>query len=100
MSSVPPSQWKPRGEIVTRAVAGETILVPVRNRVGDLNSIFTLNETGALIWDMIGTRATRSQIVEAVAREFDVPSGDAERDALEFIASLEAAGLIVPCESN
>ena len=93
-------RWQPRGEIVARAIAGETILVPVRNRVGDLDSIYTLNDVGALIWELIGARASGSQIVDAVTSEFDVPPGQAERDALDLIGSLEAAGLIEPCSQN
>ena len=33
-------------EIVTRNIAGETIIVPVKGRVGDMDSIYTLNEVG------------------------------------------------------
>jgi hypothetical protein len=40
-------------DLVTRDVAGETIVVPIKNKVGDLNSIFTLNEIGTVIWGLI-----------------------------------------------
>ena len=92
-----PYRWQPKGEIVAREIAGETILVPVRNRVGDLNSIFTVNELGAFVWSLIGARASGHHIVEAISTEFDVSPAEAERDALEFIASLEAAGLVERC---
>jgi hypothetical protein len=95
-----PHHWQPKGDIVAREIAGETILVPVRNRVGDLNSIFTLNEVGALIWELIGARASGRHIIDAMSKEFDVPRAEAERDALEFIASLEAAGLVERCSQN
>jgi hypothetical protein len=95
-----PYHWQPKGEIVAREIAGETILVPVRNRVGDLDSIFTLNEVGAFVWGLIGARASGSHIAGAIATEFDVSPAEAERDALEFIASLEAAGLVEPCSQN
>ena len=38
---------------VTREIAGETIIVPIKGRVGDLDSIYTLNEVGTLIWQLI-----------------------------------------------
>jgi hypothetical protein len=40
-------------DFVTREVAGETIIVPIRGNVGDLNSIYTLNEVGTKIWELI-----------------------------------------------
>ena len=39
--------------IVSREIAGEVILVPIRNNVGDLESIYTLNETAARIWALL-----------------------------------------------
>jgi hypothetical protein len=31
-------------DLVTRKVGDEAVIVPIRNRVGDLESVFTLNE--------------------------------------------------------
>ena len=33
-------------------IAGETIVVPIRGQVGDLESIYNLNEVGSVIWEM------------------------------------------------
>ena len=90
-------RWQVKGEVVTRAIADETILVPVRNCVGELDSIYTLNEVGAFVWELICARASGQQIVDAIASEFDVPTEQAERDAFEFIGSLETAGLVEFC---
>ena len=38
---------------VTREIAGETIIVPIRSHVADLDSIYTLNEVGTLIWSLV-----------------------------------------------
>jgi hypothetical protein len=40
-------------DFVTRDIAGETIIVPVRDGVGDLNSIYTLNELGTRVWQLV-----------------------------------------------
>ncbi len=37
--------------VVSRRVAGETLIVPVRGKVGDLASIYSFNGTGSLIWE-------------------------------------------------
>jgi len=83
-------------DCVTREIAGEMIVVPVRGHVGDLDSIYTLNEAGSAIWRMIDGRTSVARIVEALCKEYDVASDDAAKDVGEFIGSLEAAGLICP----
>ena len=85
-----------KGEFVSRTIAGETILVPVRGRVGDLDSIFNLNETASFIWNRIDGRATFDEIVAQVCSEFEVNREDAVADARQFIAALQESGLIAP----
>jgi methyltransferase-like protein len=85
-----------KGEFVARAIAGETVVVPVRGQVGDLNAIYNFNDVGTFIWEHIDGSTNVRQIVDAVANEFEITPEVAERDALEFIASLETAGMIEP----
>ena len=39
--------------VVARCVGGETLIVPVRGKVGDLASIYSFNPTGSLIWQSL-----------------------------------------------
>jgi len=39
--------------VVARVVGGETLIVPVRAKVGDLASIYSFNRTGTLIWKLL-----------------------------------------------
>ena len=81
-------------DLVTREIAGETIIVPIRNNVGDLDSIYTFNELGTLIWQSIDGRTSVGQIVESISRAYDVTPEEASKDTSEFLDSLEEAGLI------
>jgi hypothetical protein len=81
-------------DLVTRRIAGETIVVPVRSGVGDLTSIFTLNETGSFVWELIEKGVRFGQIAEALSGEYEVPMKDAEMDLATFLESLREAGLI------
>jgi hypothetical protein len=91
-----PNAYVKTGEFVTRAIAGELIVVPITAGVGDLDSIYTLNEVGAAIWELIDGTTTVEGIVSAVAREFEVDTDQAKADVLEFVTSLAEAGLIRP----
>jgi hypothetical protein len=83
-----------RDDLVTRSITGETIIVPIQGLVGDLDGIYTLNEVGTTVWDLIDGKVSVGQIVDAVRDEYDVPPDEAERDVIELIGSLEEAGLI------
>jgi len=83
-------------DLVTRCVAGETIIVPVRAHVAELDSIFTLNEVGTLIWERIDGRTQVGQIAEAICRAYQIALEEAGKDVVEFLDCLETAGLIRP----
>jgi len=42
-------------EVVSRQIEGELILVPIRRGVGDLNSLYTLNQVGLVLGFHAGT---------------------------------------------
>jgi len=79
---------------VTREIAGETIVVPIRGRTEDLDSIFTLNEQGTLIWNLLDGRTNVNQIVETISKTYEVTEDEATKDTIDFLTSLETAGLI------
>ena len=83
-------------DLVTRDVAGERIIVPIKGHVGDLEGVYTLNELGATIWQLINGQATARELAEAVRNEYDVGEAEAEKDVVDFLRSLEDAGLIRP----
>ena len=85
-------------EFVTRRIADETIIVPVVGGVGELDTIFTLNQVGSHIWELIQAPTTVQAIVDSVTRTFDGPAAHIERDVVEFLEQLAAAGLIAPLD--
>ncbi len=83
-----------KSDLVTRAITGETIIVPVHGHVGDLDSIYTLNEVGSAVWGLIDGETSVSQIIDAISVDYEVTRAETERDIIEMIGSLETAGLI------
>jgi hypothetical protein len=74
--------------VVSRKIVDELILVPIRQSVAEMEMLYTLNEVGARVYDLIdGTRPVK-HIVDAIVREFDVSEQTAEADVREFIAQL------------
>ena len=81
---------------VTRRIAGETVIVPVSGNVAGLESVYTLNEVGSFVWQLIDGRSTAQAIAEAVGAEYDVTLDQAARDVDELLSTLEGKGLVRP----
>jgi len=71
--------------IVTRKTGSEYVLVPVTNDIADMNSVFTLNETGAFIWEEIDGKKNIEEIISALTAEYDIDDKNAEADVLSFM---------------
>jgi hypothetical protein len=80
--------------VVARVVAGETLIVPVRSKVGDLASIYSFNGTGTLIWKLLASPKSVAELAAAVAQEHEVDPAQAENDVTNFVNEMKAVGLV------
>jgi hypothetical protein len=80
---------------VARQIAGEMILVPIRQNVGDLESIYILNETAIAAWQSFDGICTIADIRDKIVSEFEVDEQQAAEDLLELVADLERIGALV-----
>ena len=81
--------------VVSRVIAGETLIVPVRKGLGDLASIYSLNEVGSMIWEALQHRRDQDEIVELIKQEFEDDGADVQRDVETFLAEMQSAGLVL-----
>lgn len=87
--------YKQIADVVTRVIAGEKLIVPVRGNLADMQNIFTVDEVGSLIWDNINGRRSMGEILVLISDEFDVAEAEAAADLRDFLESLKKAGLIM-----
>jgi hypothetical protein len=80
---------------IARQIAGEMILVPIRQNVGDLDSIYTLNETAMFTWQLLDGAHTLNDIRRQISMGFEVDELEAGQDLLELVADLERARVVV-----
>jgi hypothetical protein len=80
-------------KIVARRIADEVILVPVSREVGEIDSLYVLNDVGARIWDLIDGRSLE-QVRDAIVDEFEVNEATAEEDVTLLIEQLKEIGAI------
>ncbi|MFZ0199563.1 MAG: PqqD family protein [Candidatus Sulfotelmatobacter sp.] len=80
--------------VVSRRISGETLIVPVRGKVGDLASIYSFNETGSLIWQSMESPKSLADLISAVQQEYAVSYEQAERDVKQFLNDTLSVGLV------
>jgi hypothetical protein len=82
--------------LVTRDLAGEKIIVPVRGKVGDLNSIYTLNAVANDIWGLLDGQRTVAEIVQKLEQEYEVDPIILANDVCRVLDDLSGEGLVRP----
>jgi hypothetical protein len=75
-------------QVVSRKIVDELILVPMRKNVADMETLYTLNEVGARVYELIDGAASVRKIVNTIVLELEVTEREAESDAREFIEQL------------
>ena len=77
-----------------RVYDGEAVIISP-----DDSTMHTLNPVGTLIWEAADGRTPVDSIVARICTEFEVETARAERDALGFIETLCARGLLTVAEA-
>ncbi|MBW2063626.1 MAG: PqqD family protein [Deltaproteobacteria bacterium] len=86
--------YKKRGSMASRRIGDNMVLVPIGKGVADLENIYTLNETGAFIWEMVDGMTKVGEIRDVIVKEYDITPAEAEQDLLEHLNQLETIGAI------
>ncbi len=84
----PAAVYAKHPDYVQRDVAGECILVPIRRRLSEANSIYVLNETGAALWNRLDGRRTLHEIMTDFIAEYDVSRDDLAKDVTTLMDDL------------
>jgi 5'(3')-deoxyribonucleotidase len=74
--------------VVTRKTGNEYVLVPISNNIADMNSVYTLNETGAFIWELIDGKREVEEIISELTKEYDIDVSTARADVMDFVEKM------------
>ena len=74
--------------VVTRKTGNEYVLVPITDNIADMDSVYTLNETGAFIWEQIDGKKSTEEIISAMTEEYEIDKYTATEDVLQFITKM------------
>jgi hypothetical protein len=81
-------KYRRNENFVYRKIENETILVPIKDNVGDMGSIYNLNEVAAFIWERLDGEKRLLDIENMIVDEFQVSPEQAMADLREFVSRL------------
>jgi hypothetical protein len=82
-----------KDNVVAREILDETLLVPIRGQLADMQRLFVLEGVGEFIWNSMDGKKTTAEIAREIVAEFDVMPEEAERDLTTFLARLREMDL-------
>jgi len=80
--------------VVSRIVADEALVVPIRGGVGDLDSIYSFNDAGTRLWTLIQSGGSASELARHLEEMYGIDARQAASDAESFLRELAEEGLI------
>ncbi|MCU0242080.1 MAG: PqqD family protein [Vicinamibacteria bacterium] len=86
--------YKKDNDVVLRDLAGEQLLIPIRNSVAQMHAIFALTGIGVEIWKLLDGARTLGEVQAAIVARFEVSEETAWTDLRRFVAELEEGGLV------
>ena len=81
---------------VSRKIADEIILVPIKRDAGELDAIYNLNnEVSVRIWELINGKRSLKEVKQKILEEFDITEQRLVKDLKKFIKDLEDIEAII-----
>ncbi|HEY9089124.1 MAG TPA: PqqD family protein [Anaerolineaceae bacterium] len=83
-------------DVVAREIEGELIIVPLAAGMGDADDeLYTLNETGRVIWSKLDGQRSLADVVRELAQEYDASESEIAADVCGLVAELVRRKMLV-----
>ncbi len=94
MSEMDRTKYVRSTAVVSRLIADETLVVPIRGGVGDLDSIYSFNPVGSDLWGLLEQEVSVEEMCRWVTEHYEVTEDQALGDIREFVGELVGSGLV------
>ena len=89
------SRYVKHPDVACRTVDGLAVAVTMA-RADRIPALFSFNETGSVIWDLLDEQPSLQELLERLAARYpDVPSVEREADTLELLGRLIERGIVL-----
>lgn len=87
-------------DVVAREIEGEIIIVPLVAGIGDLeDELFTLNETGKAIWELLDGRRSLHEVARELSEKYAAEPEKIQTDVLGLVGELLRRGMVIEVPS-
>ena len=90
------SVYIPSQDVVTREIEGEIILIPITSGIGDMDEIYTLNETGRAIWRSLDGKKSLREVAASLETKFIAKPDEIEKDVQGLVNELLKRKMLIP----
>lgn len=88
-------------DVVAREIDGMLIIVPLAAGVGDMeDDLFSMNETGTAIWNMLNGGKTMKELIASLKKEYVSGPDEITRDVIGIVEELLKRRMIVEASST
>jgi hypothetical protein len=81
-------------DIVTRVIAEETILLPVVRSSEEINAIYTLNASAALVWQLIDGKRTVGDLKRVILQRCETTPDGVDQELAELLKDFKEIRVI------
>lgn len=81
-------------DFVLRKVSENWIVLPLGEKTVDFSGMLNLNESGAMLWEVLTRGASLETLVQALTDEYEVSQERARQDVEKFLQKLDQAGCL------
>ena len=86
-------------DVITRAIEDKLIIIPIISGVGDIDQgIFTLNETGRVLWNCLDGKKTLQEIIQILHSEYGASLEIIEKDVITLVNEFLEKSMVVAVE--
>ena len=81
-------------DFIFRRIVNELVLVPIHQDVADMDSIYTLNDVGAFIWDKLAEPLCITDLKEMILDQYEASAEQVISDLPTFLEEMVEFGAV------
>ena len=94
------SLYRQSSDVVCRKVAGETLLVPIRGTVAEMDRLFVLEGCAVELWSALKEPVGCEALSALLAERYEVGADCARADVKSLLEELSSRGLVEATEDG
>ncbi len=75
--------------MVSRVIAGETILLPIYKTSDEINCIYSLNKAASWLWERVDGKKTVADIEKEILKSFEITEKEAKKHCVKLFKEME-----------